>query len=126
MPVKPLIHTSWLLSTVKRSGKGEGGMSAKKYSIIAETAPATTTRDLAALVEVGALIRSGELKHTRYALKIPASNIPDISIDENGKLLFSSQGVMHSHLSAGSPGSQRNGQPNRLKIASYGCCPHHR
>lgn len=70
----------------------EGGMSAKKYSIIAETAPATTTRDLAGLVEVGALIRSGELKHTRYALNIPASNIPDISIDENGKLLFLTQG----------------------------------
>jgi Fic family protein len=67
----------------------EGGMSAKKYSIIAETAPATTTRDLAGLVEVGALIRSGELKHTRYALNIPASNIPDISIDANGKLSFS-------------------------------------
>ena len=67
----------------------EGGMSAKKYSIIAETAPATTTRDLAGLVEVGALIRSGELKHTRYVLNIPASNIPDISIDANGKLSFS-------------------------------------
>jgi hypothetical protein len=34
----------------------EGGVNAKKYSIIAETAPAMTTRDLA---EVGALIRSG-------------------------------------------------------------------
>jgi len=65
-----------------------GGMSAKKYSIIAETAPATTTRDLAGLVEVGALIRTGELKHTRYALNIPASNIPGIFIDENGKLSF--------------------------------------
>ena len=69
----------------------EGGMSAKKYSTIAETAPATTTRDLVGLVEVGALIRSGELKHTRYALNIPTSNIPDISVDENGKLLFATQ-----------------------------------
>ena len=58
----------------------EGGMSAKKYSTIAETAPATTTRDLAGLVEVGALIRSGELKHTRYALNIPASNIPELTL----------------------------------------------
>jgi hypothetical protein len=63
-------------------------MSAKKYSIIAETAPATTARDLAGLVEVGALIRSGELKHTRYALNIPASNNADISMDANGKLSF--------------------------------------
>ena len=64
----------------------EGGMSAKKYSTIAETAPATTTRDLAGLVEAGALIRSGELKHTRYALNIPASNIPSITIDEVGRV----------------------------------------
>jgi Fic family protein len=69
----------------------QGGMSAKKYSTIAETPPATTTRDLAGLVEVGALIRSGELKHTRYALNIPASNIPNISIDENGRLSFSTR-----------------------------------
>jgi hypothetical protein len=52
---------------------------------VAETAPATTTRDLAGLVEVGALTRSGELKHTRYMLNIPLSNIPEISIDEHGK-----------------------------------------
>ena len=65
-----------------------GGMSAKKYSTIAETGPATTTRDLAGLVDVGALIRSGELKHTRYALNIPASNIPNVSINEDGKLSF--------------------------------------
>jgi Fic family protein len=64
----------------------EGGMRAKKYSTIAETAPATTTRDLAGLVEAGALIRSGELKHTRYALNIPASNIPGITIDEVGRV----------------------------------------
>ena len=69
----------------------EGGMSAKKYSTIAETPPATTTRDLAGLVETGALIRSGELKHTRYVLNVPASNIPDISIDEKGRLSFSSR-----------------------------------
>jgi Fic family protein len=62
----------------------EGGMSAKKYSIIAETPPATTTRDLAGLVEVGALLRTGELKHTRYELNVPASNIPSIKIDEAG------------------------------------------
>lgn len=64
----------------------EGGMSAKKYSTIAETPPATTTRDLAGLVDGGALIRSGELKHTRYVLNIPVSNIPVIMIDEAGKV----------------------------------------
>jgi hypothetical protein len=37
---------------------------------------------------VGALIRSGELKHTRYALNIPASNNPDISMDRQRKAVF--------------------------------------
>ena len=64
----------------------EGGMSAKKYSTIAETPPATTTRDLTGLVEAGALVRSGELKHTRYVLNIPQSNIPAITIDEAGRV----------------------------------------
>ena len=73
-------------------------MSAKKYSTIAGTPPATTTRDLAGLVEVGALIRSGELKHTRYSLNIPASNIPDVAIDHPGRLSFriASEAQKHS------------------------------
>jgi Fic family protein len=81
-----------LLRMLREGPEGfEGGMSAKKYSTIAETGPATTTRDLAGLVEVGALVRSGELKHTRYTLNVPASNIPDVSIDEAGRLSFSNQ-----------------------------------
>jgi Fic family protein len=64
----------------------EGGMSAKKYSTIAGTPPATTTRDLVGLVDAGALIRLGELKHTRYVLNIPQSNIPTITIDEAGRV----------------------------------------
>lgn len=76
-----------LLRMLREGPEGfTGGMSAKKYSTIAGTPPATTTRDLAGLVEVGALIRSGELKHTRYSLNIPASNIPDVAIDEAGRL----------------------------------------
>jgi Fic family protein len=76
-----------LLRMLREGPEGfQGGMSAKKYSTIAETAPATTTRDLAGLVEVGALIRSGELKYTRYELNIPVSNIPSITIDEVGRV----------------------------------------
>ena len=45
-----------------------GGLSASKYSTITGASPATTTRDLADLVEKGGLIRSGERKHARYAL----------------------------------------------------------
>ena len=76
-----------LLRMFREGAEGfEGGMSAKKYSTIAETPPATTTRDLAGLVEAGALVRSGELKHTRYVLNIPPSNIPAITIDEAGRV----------------------------------------
>jgi Fic family protein len=76
-----------LLRMLREGPEGfEGGISAKKYSTIAETAPATTTRDLAGLVEVGALIRSGELKYTRYELNVPVSNIPSITIDETGRV----------------------------------------
>jgi Fic family protein len=48
----------------------EGGLSAGKYSTITGASPATTTRDLADLVEEGALTRTGELKYARYALNL--------------------------------------------------------
>jgi Fic family protein len=35
---------------------------------------ATTTRDLAALVELGALRRTGERKHTRYHLNLESES----------------------------------------------------
>jgi Fic family protein len=49
----------------------EGGLSAGNYMTITGASPATTTRDLADLVERGALVRSGELKHARYELNLP-------------------------------------------------------
>ena len=48
-----------------------GGMSASKYSTITGASSATATRDLTELVEWGALRRTGELRHTRYALCLP-------------------------------------------------------
>ncbi len=50
----------------------EGAMSAGKYAAITDAAPATATRDLQELVQLGALLRTGERKHTRYALNLPA------------------------------------------------------
>lgn len=47
-----------------------GGLSAGNYQTIAKTSAATATRDLAELIELGALCRSGERKHTRYRLEI--------------------------------------------------------
>lgn len=48
----------------------KGGLSAGNYSTITGSSPATTTRDLADLVEKNALVRKGERKHARYALKL--------------------------------------------------------
>jgi Fic family protein len=49
----------------------KGGLSAGNYMTITGASPATTTRDLADLVERDALVRSGDLRHARYALKLP-------------------------------------------------------
>jgi Fic family protein len=51
------------------------GMNASKYCTITGASPATATRDLQRLVELGVFKRSGELKHTRYSLALsPATN----------------------------------------------------
>jgi Fic family protein len=47
-----------------------GGLSSKNYVSITRCSPATATRDLSDLVERGALVRTGERKHARYALKL--------------------------------------------------------
>jgi Fic family protein len=46
----------------------EGGMSAQKYIRLTSASKATATRDLQDLVRLGALLRRGELKGTRYEL----------------------------------------------------------
>jgi Fic family protein len=51
----------------------KGGLSAENYIAITGTSRATATRDLHDLVEKQALTRTGQLRHTRYALKLPAS-----------------------------------------------------
>lgn len=47
-----------------------GGLSAGNYQTIADAPTATATRDLAALVELGALTRIGERRYTRYHLDL--------------------------------------------------------
>jgi len=49
----------------------KGGLSADKYTSIAKCSRATSTRDLAQLVSIGALNKTGQLKGTRYWLAIP-------------------------------------------------------
>lgn len=48
----------------------KGGLSAEKYIAITKASRATATRDLAELVKLGALVRTGELRHTRYWLAV--------------------------------------------------------
>lgn len=48
----------------------KGGLSAENYLSITGTSRATATRDLQHLVAIGALTRTGELRYTRYWLKI--------------------------------------------------------
>ena len=55
----------------KEGVKGfDGGLSSKNYQAISGAPSATATRDLARLVEIGALIKTGELKGSRYYLNI--------------------------------------------------------
>ena len=55
----------------------KGGLSAENYISVTKTSRATATRDLQDLVALGALVRSGERRHTRYQLNIPATNLSD-------------------------------------------------
>ncbi|HEY1502483.1 MAG TPA: Fic family protein [Acidobacteriaceae bacterium] len=52
----------------------KGGLSAGNYSTITGASPATTTRDLADLVEKRALLRTGERRHARYALNLASED----------------------------------------------------
>lgn len=48
----------------------KGGLSAENYISITQASRATATRDLQNLVAKGALVRTGELRHTRYRLNL--------------------------------------------------------
>jgi Fic family protein len=48
----------------------QGGLSASNYKVITNTSPATATRDLQELVNIGALHQKGQLKNTRYYLNL--------------------------------------------------------
>ena len=61
-----------LLRMLREGPEGfKGGLSAGNYATITGSSPATTTRDLADMVEVGALRRTGERRHARYFVNIP-------------------------------------------------------
>jgi Fic family protein len=58
-----------LLRLMREGPEGfKGGLSAGKYSSLTGAPPATARRDLADLVALGALVRTGQLRGTRYWL----------------------------------------------------------
>lgn len=60
-----------LLRMLREGPEGfQGGLSAGNYITITGASPATATRDLADLVENGALVRTGERRHARYRLNL--------------------------------------------------------
>jgi Fic family protein len=65
----------------------KGGLSAGKYATITGASPATTTRDLVDLVEKGALVRVGELRHAHYQLSMPLHASRRIEVNERGELV---------------------------------------
>jgi Fic family protein len=64
----------------------KGGLSAAKYVSITRASPATTTRDLADLVSMRALIRTGEKRHARYFLNIGLRPVSPVVINRRGEI----------------------------------------
>ena len=59
-----------------------GGLSAGKYMNITGTPPATATRDLADLVALGVLTRTGERKAARYHLTVPLKPVAPVRVED--------------------------------------------
>jgi Fic family protein len=79
---------SVLLRVLREGPEGfKGGLSAGKYVSIAKTSPATARRDLADLVDKGAVTRTGERRHARYHLAIPLRPVSPVAIDPAGNVV---------------------------------------
>jgi Fic family protein len=79
-----------LLRVLQEGPSGfKGGLSASNYVKITGASPATATRDLADLIQKGAVIRTGELRHARYHANIRLSPVKHVTINDNGQLVES-------------------------------------
>lgn len=77
-----------LLRVLREGPDGfSGGLSARNYRTITGASPATASRDLAGLVDRGALTRTGQRRYTRYHLSIPTRPVQPVKIDARGNLL---------------------------------------
>jgi Fic family protein len=74
-----------LLRMLREGPEGfKGGLSAGHYASITGASPATTTRDLVDMVAKGALTRTGERRHARYAVAIPLRPVLPVVLDRGG------------------------------------------
>ncbi len=77
-----------LLRMLREGPEGfKGGLSAGNYASITGASPATATRDLADLVTNGALVRTGERRHARYAPGIPLRPVSPVTVSSSGDLI---------------------------------------
>ena len=80
-----------LLRMMREGPSGfEGGLSAANYRSITGATTATTTRDLADLVDKGALVRTGERRHARYQLAVALRETPRVTVGESGEVVVAS------------------------------------
>ncbi|HEX4079765.1 MAG TPA: Fic family protein [Rhizomicrobium sp.] len=79
-----------LLRVLREGPEGfKGGLSAGNYITITGASAPTATRDLADMVEKGALIRSGERRYARYRANVELRPIRAVTIDERGRIVES-------------------------------------
>jgi hypothetical protein len=77
-----------LLRVLREGPSGfKGGLSASNYVAIAKTSAATAGRDLADMVAMGLLHRTGERRYARYHLPFPLRPVPRITISEDGEIV---------------------------------------
>ncbi|MGA2132068.1 MAG: Fic family protein [Bryobacteraceae bacterium] len=74
-----------LLRMLREGPEGfKGGLSAGNYATITGASAATATRDLADLVDKGALLRAGERRYARYHIAVHMQMVSPVVLDERG------------------------------------------
>jgi len=77
-----------LLRVLREGPEGfKDGLSASNYLAITSTTSATATRDLADMVEKGALLRSGERRHARYRVNVAPRPARTVVVDPQGLIV---------------------------------------
>lgn len=77
-----------LLRVLREGPEGfKGGLSAGNYVTITGASAPTATRDLADMVEKGALIRSGERRYARYRANVELRQVRPVAIDGRGRIV---------------------------------------